>query len=528
MTQRRWISLLGAGLLAGLFGALLMTLVMAVLRFTLGLASPPELIGDRIAPTLTIRRFFGLLNQFGGYNNLKRLGIGSVLAGQLILGAAGGLVYAVVADRGRGKSSKRTWRFGVSRRGWLFGAALIAIAWLASLLALAPVLRTNYRGLPPTQATLATLLGLLLTYSSYAAGLLWSYRLITGRQRAEGPAPASGDVNGRRVFLVSGVGLAVAAASSGLIRRLSQLATFSYDGLNYQGPDIQAITPNDRFYVVTKNVVDPSVARPVWRLEIGGLVERPRSYTFDQLSALPTVTQETTLTCISNGVGGGLMSNAQWKGVPLRDLLAAAGPRPGVVEAVLKGADGYTDTFAVEKALEPATLVVYEMNGEPLSERHGYPVRVIVPGLYGEKNVKWVTRIELVDHDAQGFYEQQGWGPNFVVQTQSRFHGPNLDQPLPAGTPVALIGTAFAGDRGVERVEVSVDDGQTWNEARLTSDGPPQAWKLWRYDWRPEQPGEYKLVVRAIDGTGELQTPDRRGIAPQGATGYHRVTARIA
>ena len=134
--------------------------------------------------------------------------------------------------------------------------------------------------------------------------------------------------------------------------------------------------------------------------------------------------------CISNGVGDALMSNARWTGVPLRTLLEAAGPRPGGVEALLRGADGYTDTIPLAKALDPATLVVFEMNGEPLPRIHGYPVRLIVPGMYGEKNVKWVTGIEVVDHDVQGFYEQQGWGPDFVIPIRSRFYEPDLSQPI--------------------------------------------------------------------------------------------------
>ena len=128
--------------------------------------------------------------------------------------------------------------------------------------------------------------------------------------------------------------------------------------------------------------------------------------------------------CISNRIGAGLMSNAVWQGVRLRDLLEASRPLPGAVEVFLNGADAYTDTFAFEKAMDPTTIVAFAMNGEPLPQRHGYPARVVVPGLYGEKNVKWVTRIEVVDYDAKGFYEQQGWGPNFVIPTRSDIFGP--------------------------------------------------------------------------------------------------------
>jgi DMSO/TMAO reductase YedYZ molybdopterin-dependent catalytic subunit len=244
---------------------------------------------------------------------------------------------------------------------------------------------------------------------------------------------------------------------------------------------------------------------------------------------MPAVTQETTLECISNGVGDGLMSNARWKGVPMQRLLEAVRPQPGVMAVFLHAADGYTDSFAFEKAMDPTTLVVYEMNGMPLPARHGYPVRIIVPGLFGEKNVKWVTRIELVNSHVKGFYAQQGWGPNFVIPTCSRFdqlqHGQTIALQTMAVGP--LKGVAFAGARGVSRVEVSLDNTLTWHEARIDYRGAPMAWVLWSYDWHPAQPGRYMLVVRATDGTGTVQTPEERSFAPEGATGYHRVSVQV-
>jgi DMSO/TMAO reductase YedYZ molybdopterin-dependent catalytic subunit len=274
-------------------------------------------------------------------------------------------------------------------------------------------------------------------------------------------------------------------------------------------------------------VIDPSIARSLWRLEIGGLVERPRSYTFAELSTLPATTQETTLSCISNGVGGGLISNAAGKGVSLRDLLLAAGPRAGAMEVLCHGADSYTDTFSWDKAMEPETMVVYEMNGEPLPERHGYPTRLIVPGLFGEKNVKWVTRIEVIDYDGKGFYEQQGWGPNFTVQTQTRIDSPNLRRPLQVNQTVALKGIAFAGDRGVAKVEVSVDDGKTWHDATLNPAGTRITWRLWSFDWLPTEEGEYVVVARTTDGTGAKQIEEARGSVPQGSTGIQRFRVQV-
>ncbi|MFT4039559.1 MAG: molybdopterin-dependent oxidoreductase, partial [Thermomicrobiales bacterium] len=317
---------------------------------------------------------------------------------------------------------------------------------------------------------------------------------------------------------------------------LNARAAFSYDGLAYSGPGVQPIAPVDKFYTVTKNVVDPNVTPEVWRLGIGGMVEQPREYSFADLQALGGIEQESTLMCISNQIGAGLMSNAVWTGVRLRDLLEAARPMPGAVEVFLRGADGYTDTFSFEKAMEPETIVAFAINGEPLPQRHGYPARVVVPGLFGEKNVKWVTSIEVIDHDAKGFYEQQGWGPNFEIPTRSdifsprwvRRKGDNFVEPFAVGQPATIRGRAFAGNRGIQRVEYSLNDGQTWHETRVDYPGTPLTWTFWSFAWTPQEAGEYTIVSRAVDGDGQPQPEERRGIAPQGATGLHRVVATVA
>ncbi|MDQ3455781.1 MAG: molybdopterin-dependent oxidoreductase, partial [Actinomycetota bacterium] len=358
---------------------------------------------------------------------------------------------------------------------------------------------------------------------------------VDGSEPATAPVPVAEPV-GRRAVVAAAAGVALAVPAVALLRRLNEEATFSYDGTVYSGPDIQPIAPNDLFYTVTKNVVDPNVAESVWRFEVGGLVAEPRTYAFGDLAALPAIDQESTLMCISNRIGAGLFSNAVWRGVPLRDLLEAAGPSAAAVEVLLHAADGFTDTFSIEKAMDPTTLVVYEMNGEPLPQRHGFPARIVVPGLYGEKNVKWLTGIEVVDYDAKGFYEQQGWGPNFEIPTRSDFFAPRVEEvrgefrfrdPFRLGQAARLRGRAFAGARGVARVEFSADDGETWSDARIDYPGTELTWKFWSVEWRPQQVGDTILLSRATDGTGAVQPPDRRGIVPQGATGYHRVVAAV-
>jgi DMSO/TMAO reductase YedYZ molybdopterin-dependent catalytic subunit len=544
----RRLGLLAVGLLAGIVATLAMALALVIGRVWLGISPPPEALPDRFAPTLSIDQFFDLFGRFGGYNGLKKFGIQSGLIGLAVVGALVGVAYAAITERKQPRPAA-PWR-GVDRRGLLFVAAATLLFWVGSVVVYWPVLATNYRGLPPSQARLATAGGLLVAYAIYGVCLVLLYRFMTRRVATVGspvgnarshlhasdPTPRSVPV-GRRAVVGAVASAALALPAYGLMRRLYDDATFDYDGLPYSGPGIQPITPNDRFYTVTKNVVDPDVSAGVWGLEIGGLVEIPRTYSFDDLTALSPSEQETTLMCISNKIGAGLFSNAVWTGVPMCDLLEAAGVRAGAVEVLLRAADGYSDIFSIEKAMEPTTLVVYRMNGEPLPRRHGYPVRVIVPGLFGEKNVKWVTGIEVLDHDGKGFYEQQGWGPNFMVPTRSDIFAPrwtrgrngdSFVEPFGANQLVTIRGRAFAGDRGISRVEVSVDGGETWQEPEIDYPGTRLTWAFWSFDWRPEQAGESTILSRATDGHGEPQVAETRGIVPQGATGYHRVKAVIA
>lgn len=524
MSAVRLLGWAGAGLLAGLVAGLAMLLVMLVLRALFGVSPPPEAIPDRLAPTLTIEEFFELIGRFGGYNELKQLGVSGVTAGQLAAGLLIGLVYGALSwRRPRTTESASLWSRVAPH---LPLAVVIGLLWVVTLGVLWPNLGTSFIGLPPRLAAPVTAIGLLVSYASFGVVLALAYRLLVTAQPSESSASAAASA-GRRTFLVAGLGATLALASGAIGKRLWDIASFAYDGTRFWGP-LTPITPNDQFYVVTKNVVDPGIEPSVWGLEIGGLVDTPHTYSFKEIAAFPSVIQETTLMCISNGVGDALMSNAKWTGVPLARLLAAAGVRPGGVEALLRGADGYTDTIPLAKALDPATLVVFEMNGEPLPRIHGYPVRLIVPGMYGEKNVKWVTGIEIVDRDVQGFYEQQGWGPDFVIPVRSRIYEPDLSQPIRSGQLVGLRGIVFGGDKGISRAEVSLDGGQTWREAELEYAGTRYSWAIWRYEFRPEIAGNYYIAARGFDASGAEQPAEERGIVPSGGRGYHRITLTVA
>lgn len=502
--------------------------LMLLLRSIAGIPTTAELIGDRIAPLIPVDPFLALLGIFGGYNRFKQFGIGAALGVQLIGGIVGGIALAVLARR---ELERRGWTASnVGRKTLGTVVVLTLVVWLVLIIALFPNLDTHYFGLPPTAATIVTSVALAAILAAYTATTVVAYRWlapsVAGRDMGVVVGPIVAD-RGRRRFLLGGAGIVLAASSGGMLTRLYDRATFSYDGTQYIGPNLEPITPNDRFYVVTKNVVDPRVTRALWALEVNGHVERPQTYDFARIESMTPTEQETTLMCISNPIAAGLMSNAVWTGVPLRNLLEQVGPRDDAVEVLLHGADGYTDSFSIEKAMEQTTLVAYGMNGEPLPPRHGFPARIIVPGLFGEKNVKWVTRIEVVDHDAKGFYETQGWGPNFVVPNRSRIDGPSLREPIPVGETAVLHGVAFGGDRGVSTVEVSTDGQQTWQAAEITYPGTRLTWSFWTHDWVPERAGDHELTVRMTDGEGTVQTADRRGTAPQGATGYHVLTAMV-
>ncbi len=286
------------------------------------------------------------------------------------------------------------------------------------------------------------------------------------------------------------------------------------------------ITPAAQFYRVSKNLFDPVVEAADWRLQIDGLVERPYTLTYEQLRQLPAVERVVTLACISNEVGGDLISTARWRGVPLKTLVERAGLREGVVDIGLEAADDYTDSIPLAKALHPDTLVVWEMNGQPLPPEHGFPARLIVPGIYGMKNVKWLTRITAVAEDVLGFWERRGWSDQAVVKTMSRIDVPLAGSRLRDET-IVVAGIAFAGDRGIRRVEVSVDGGRTWTPAQLKRPLSPYSWVHWAVAWRPTAAGRYTLTVRAVDGRGEVQTAQRSPTAPDGASGWHTIEVRV-
>src|SRR5438552_7658495 len=401
-----------AGLLAGLVAGIAMTVAMLLLA-SFGVATPLAIIGDRLSVFISPGPFLSIMGRVGGYNHLKQLGVGSTMAGQLLVGALGGAIFGLFMRRNPARHA-----------AFATISIFVLLPLIAAAIVLWPVLGTSYLGLPIDVARLVTLVSFALCVFVFERTLVAGFHFLA-RAKPKSEDREFSPAIGRRALILGGLGVAVAGGGAGLIQKLYRAATFSYDGTQYKGRLVQPITPNDLFYCVTKNVVDPRVNVDLRHLELNGLVQNPVTYRFQDLKGFNLVEQETTLMCISNGLDAGLMSNAVWKGIALRDLLDPAGALADAQRVRLYGVDNYTDTIPIEKALDPTTLLAWAMNGVDLPHRHGYPLRAIVPGYFGEKHVKWLTRIELADTSAKGFYEAQGWGTDFIVTTRSRIDVPD-------------------------------------------------------------------------------------------------------
>ncbi len=284
------------------------------------------------------------------------------------------------------------------------------------------------------------------------------------------------------------------------------------------------ITPNDKFYRIDTALSVPQVSRADWKLRIHGMVDREVTFTFDDLSRFEPIEKTVTLTCVSNPVGGDLISNATWTGYRVRDLLKAAGVRPDADMVLSSSIDGWTAGTPVEALTDDRdALLAVGMNGVPLPVEHGYPARLVVPGLYGYVSAtKWVSDLELTRFDkSEAYWTKLGWSAKGPIKTESRIDVPRSGQKIPAG-PTTFGGVAWAQHRGIKAVEVRIDDGP-WQPAQLGAAYSDDAWRLWSFAWNATQ-GPHVIAVRATDNTGAVQTEQRAGVIPDGATGWHTVS----
>ena len=297
-------------------------------------------------------------------------------------------------------------------------------------------------------------------------------------------------------------------------------------------PDL--ITPASSFYLIDTALTSPRIDVNTWKLSIKGAVENPVEFSYKDLLGMNTREADITLACVSNKVGGKLISNGRWTGVMLSDVLAEAGvSREKITRAseqlVGRSVDGFTTGFRTQIALDGReALVAFGLNDSELPLKHGYPVRLVVPGLYGYISAtKWITEIELTDWDFDAYWIQRTWAKEGPVKTQSRIDTVEDGARLSAGE-IQVGGVAWAPQRGIERVEVSTDGGESWNEARLAARlDEVDTWRQYVYAWNA-RPGEYTLQVRATDGTGETQTAKETRSHPSGASGYHTIVVTVA
>jgi DMSO/TMAO reductase YedYZ molybdopterin-dependent catalytic subunit len=299
------------------------------------------------------------------------------------------------------------------------------------------------------------------------------------------------------------------------------------------------ITPTYLFYRIDINPIIPEVDVNSWNLLIKGMVDTPLKLSYEEIKSMSAIEEFVTLECISNKIGGDLIGTALWKGVRLKDILEKAKILPGVQYIVFRCSDGYDVGIPLNKGLMNETILAYEMNLAPLTSKHGFPVRAIVPGLYGMMNPKWITEIELVDKVYEGYWQRNGWsniaeyntGSSIVIPGQApirnRFR--NLDENLTTNSPsfsnrVPIAGIAFGGDKGISKVEVSTDGGKSWKTAKIKEPLSRYTWVLWTTGFIPEKVENYKIIVRATDKNGKVQSSELNKPFPDGATGYHTIS----
>jgi len=335
----------------------------------------------------------------------------------------------------------------------------------------------------------------------------------------------------RRTFIIGavagGIGLVEYGFVNGWMNKLREPRGFSVRGYEQFGEQaaLVAITPNEDFYVTSKGT-SPIVKVADWQLKVDGLVAKPFTLTYRDLLALPRLEKDLTLECISNPTDGTFIGNAKWTGTPLKPLIERAQPLGDAAHVVLHAADGFTTGHPLSRIWNEENFIAYQMNGEPLPPNHGFPARIFIPGKYGMKQPKWLTRIEFVNKAYVGYWETQGWSNDCERWAHARFTDPK-DGAKISGKNFVLTGYAVGNLDGIKRVEISFDNGESWQETNLFSNPSPLTWSFWKYTWIDPKPGTYKIRVRATDGQGRVQTEGPKDIFPDGATGQQAMRVTV-
>ncbi len=518
---------------AALAGAIAAGVSLGVAELVTGIAGEGPSLVSAIG-TEFIDRFAGSLKDLAvdlfGTNDKPALVVGIV-----VVAIALGAVFGIVAS----------WRFWVGASGFaIFGLVGVWAYRRDPFGSTGTAVVASVIGVAAGIAALWYLLRLAAPSEPVAAPAIDDGVAAPDGAIAPAPrAPATGTP--RRTFIVGAAALGVgAAASAALGRRLRptnpaesarRTVTIPRPARATPAPASQPfavaglspyVTPNDDFYRIDTALIVPQIDVADWRLDVSGMVDHPFSIDYDELLGLDSVEETVTLQCVSNEVGGSLVGNSVWQGVPLEVLLERAGVQREATQIVGRSLDDWTAGFPTELARDGrVAMVAYAMNGEPLPVTHGFPARLIVAGLYGYVSAtKWLREIELTTwEDFDGYWITRGWGKEGPIKTASRIDVPGRSTSVPAG-PTAVAGVAWAPTHGIQRVEVQVDD-QQWQECRLGDVASENTWVQWLYEW-DATPGDHVLTVRATDGTGETQTSEIQAPIPDGATGWHsrRVT----
>jgi len=295
--------------------------------------------------------------------------------------------------------------------------------------------------------------------------------------------------------------------------------------------DTVYFTPNDKFYRVNYNEGSYNFTRDLdveqWKMVVKGAVEKPIVMKWRDLLNRESFDQAVTLMCIDTLPGGSSLGTAMWRGTSLKNLLKDIGADEETArDVIFRAADGYHDSIPFSRAMEDDVMLAYLMNGEKLPKDHGFPVRLIVPGLYGIKNVKWITEIEVYNGDYKGYWQQKGWTDDGTIHIFSRIDSPGHYQPL-LGPSHRLRGIAFGGPETIREVQLSFDQEKTWVNAELEPPLSPYTWVIWNYDWVAPQAGKHMVSVRAIDVQGKIQTAEIARPQPAGATGLHSIVVDV-
>lgn len=524
----------GSGFIAGLGAGAFASGVMLLLNTTLGGLSLPQEFGSALLALMPPPAFVFFHQLFGA--NAKYYFFTIVLLGQCCVFALSGALFNHYANR---KNAPLRWSQGL---------LLALLLWLGAGLILLPITDSGIFGANLNAGLTGGTLSLAVVGLIFGVLFVLAQRwLLLNDQQSVSTASNQRDepVSSRRalfkqVALITGVAVVgvgfwefITQGIAGSRVSVSQLLQ-TYHGrvtpppqpnygtitpVKFLSPEI---TPNDQYYIVSKNFTDPAVTLQEWSLKITGLVEHPYTLSYQDLLLLPMQQQYESMECISNEVGGSYMSSALWEGVRLSDLLQRASVKPGASKIVLHAYDDYTDSIHLSKALEPTTLVAVHMNNATLPDDHGFPARVLVPGIFGMKHVKWLTEIEVVNYDFQGYWQQRGWSDTAPVLLTSRIDTPLDGSLVPARRTTYVAGVAFSGNQGISEVDVSFDGGKTWQMATLKRPFSQLTWVLWEIAWQP-QPAHYTIVVRAIDMQGNVQDPRIQPTLPNGASGYHSI-----